>query len=96
MPSEHLNGIDVYFERSGEGRPLLFINGSGSTLATAGALVGVFSKKRRDSVMHATTVNGEPGVVFRSGGAVIQVVALCIESGVRAVYMTNNPDKLSR
>jgi hypothetical protein len=26
----------------------------------------------------------------------VQVVALCIEGGVRAVYMTNNPDKLSR
>ena len=39
-------------------------------------------------------MNGEPGVVFTSGGAVIQVVALCIEGGVRAVYMTDNPDKL--
>jgi RNA polymerase sigma-70 factor, ECF subfamily len=59
-------------------------------------LAGVFSKKRADCEMHATTVNGEPGVVFTSGGAVIQVVALCIEGGVRAVYLTNNPDKLSR
>jgi RNA polymerase sigma-70 factor, ECF subfamily len=59
-------------------------------------LAGVFSKKRADCEMHATTVNGEPGVAFTSGGAVIQVVALCIEGGVRAVYMTNNPDKLSR
>jgi hypothetical protein len=38
----------------------------------------------------------EPGVVFTSSGAVIHVVALRIEGGVRAVYMTNNPDKLSR
>jgi RNA polymerase sigma-70 factor (ECF subfamily) len=59
-------------------------------------VAGVFSKKRGDCEMHATTVNGEPGVVFTSGGAVVQVVALCIEGGVRAVYMTNNPDKLSR
>jgi RNA polymerase sigma-70 factor (ECF subfamily) len=59
-------------------------------------VAGVFCKKRGDCEMHATTVNGEPGVVFTSGGAVIQVVALCIEDGVRAVYMTNNPDKLSR
>jgi RNA polymerase sigma-70 factor, ECF subfamily len=59
-------------------------------------LAGVFSKKRADCEMYATTVNGEPGVVFTSGGAVIHVVALCIEGGVRAVYMTNNPDKLSR
>jgi RNA polymerase sigma-70 factor (ECF subfamily) len=59
-------------------------------------LAGVFRKKRGGCEMHATAVNGEPGVVFTSGGAVIQVVALCIEDGVRAVYMTNNPDKLSR
>jgi hypothetical protein len=33
---------------------------------------------------------------FTSGGAAIQVVALCIAGGVRAVYMTNNPEKLAR
>jgi len=59
-------------------------------------LSGVFSKKRRDSAMCAATVNGEPGVVFLAGDSVIQVVALCIEDGVRSVYMTNNPDKLAR
>lgn len=59
-------------------------------------LAGVFSKKRGHCEMHATAVNGEPGVVFTSGGTVIQVVALRIVDGVRAVYMTNNPDKLSR
>src|SRR5262249_25270362 len=59
-------------------------------------LAGVFSKKRRDCEMHATTVNGAPGVGFTSGGAVIHVVSLRIEGGVRAVYMTLNPDKLSR
>ena len=59
-------------------------------------LAGVFSKKRRDCEMHAATVNGEPGVVFTSGGAVTHVVSLRIEGGVRAVYMTLNPDKLSR
>ena len=35
-------------------------------------------------------------MVFPSGGVVIHVVSLRIEGGVRAVYMTNNPDKLSR
>jgi RNA polymerase sigma-70 factor (ECF subfamily) len=59
-------------------------------------LAGVFSKKRGNCEMHAVTVNGEPGVMFTSGGAVIQVVSLCIAGGVRAVYMTNNPDKLAR
>src|SRR5262245_44839982 len=45
-------------------------------------LAGVFSRKRADCEMHATTVNGEPGVVFTSGGAVIQVVALRVEGRV--------------
>src|SRR5262249_54940559 len=62
----------------------------------ARVLAGVFSKKRRDCAMQVTTVNGEPGVVFTRGGAVIDVVSLRIEGGVRAVYMTNNPDKLAR
>jgi RNA polymerase sigma-70 factor (ECF subfamily) len=35
-------------------------------------------------------------VVFTSDGAVVQVVSLRLEGGVRAVYMTLNPDKLSR
>ena len=41
-------------------------------------------------------MNGEPGVVITSGGAVIHVVSLRSEDGVRAVYMTLNPDKLLR
>jgi hypothetical protein len=43
--------------------------------------------------MHTTTVNGEPGVVFTGGGAVIHVVSLRIEGG--AVSMALGPDKLS-
>lgn len=59
-------------------------------------MAGVFSKKRRNCEIRVATVNGEPGVVFSSDGNVIQVVSLRIEEGVRSVYMTNNPDKLSR
>lgn len=39
MPSAHLNGIDIYFERRGAGPRLLFINGSGATLANSGTLL---------------------------------------------------------
>lgn len=59
-------------------------------------LSGVFHKFRRDCEMHPTTVNGDPGVVFTSDGVVVQVVSLSFQEGVRAVYMTLNPDKLSR
>lgn len=59
-------------------------------------LAGVFNKKRRNCEMRAATVNGEPGVVFTSTGDVIHVASFRIDGGVRAVYMTVNPDKLSR
>jgi RNA polymerase sigma-70 factor (ECF subfamily) len=59
-------------------------------------LTGVFSRKRRDCEMHTTTVNGEPGVVFVSGGTVIQVTALSIGTNVQAIYIIVNPDKLAR
>lgn len=58
-------------------------------------LTGVFRKRWYQDV-EATAVNGEPGLVFRSGGAVASVLALRVEGGVRAVYITRNPDKLGR
>jgi len=51
MPTITANGISIYYERSGTGLPLLFCNGSGSTLATSGLLVDVFAA-RFDIVAH--------------------------------------------
>ncbi len=39
MPTACLNGIELYYEVSGSGPRLLFLNGSGATLATTGALI---------------------------------------------------------
>jgi RNA polymerase sigma-70 factor (ECF subfamily) len=58
-------------------------------------LTGVFRKRWLQDV-GVTTVNGEPGLVFRSGGRVVSVLSLRVEGGVRAVYITVNPDKLGR
>jgi RNA polymerase sigma-70 factor (ECF subfamily) len=58
-------------------------------------LTGMFRKRWLQDVAEAT-VNGEPGLVFRSGGAVAAVLSLRVEGGVRAVYVTVNPDKLAR
>lgn len=41
MPTAHLNGIDVYYERSGDGPRLLFLNGSGSTLDLSRPLLDI-------------------------------------------------------
>jgi hypothetical protein len=58
-------------------------------------LAGVYSKKRGDRGVSATTVSGKPRVVLTSGVNVIQVVTLRIKGIARAVYMINNPDNLS-
>jgi RNA polymerase sigma-70 factor (ECF subfamily) len=58
-------------------------------------LTGVFRKRWFQHVGPAT-VNGEPGLVFRTGDAVASVLSLQIEGDVRAVYITVNPDKLAR
>lgn len=59
-------------------------------------LTGVFHKRWSDYEMRPVTVNGNPGLVVYSGGGVMRVVSVRIENGVKAVYMTLNPEKLSR
>ena len=44
MPSVAVNGIDLYYERTGEGRRLLYLTGSGATLATSGLVLAPFAK----------------------------------------------------
>ena len=51
MPAVRLNGINVYYERSGNGRRLLFCNGSGATLASSQLLIDVF-RSRFDVIAH--------------------------------------------
>lgn len=43
MPTAPINGIDVYYQRSGSGSPLLFLNGSGATLATARPILTAYA-----------------------------------------------------
>jgi 3-oxoadipate enol-lactonase len=43
MSTARLNGIDVYFERRGDGPPVLFLNSSGSTLDGMRVLLDVFT-----------------------------------------------------
>ena len=45
MPRAALNGIDIYYERRGDGPPVLFLNGSGATLASSGILLDVFAAR---------------------------------------------------
>jgi 3-oxoadipate enol-lactonase len=44
VPTAPLNGIDVYYERGGQGAPLLFFNGSGATLETSAPIIEQFRR----------------------------------------------------
>ena len=59
-------------------------------------LAGVFRKRLKYCEFRPTEVNGEPGFLFLHEGKVIDVVSLSVEEGVKAVYITVNPDKLTR
>jgi 3-oxoadipate enol-lactonase len=51
MPTASVNGIELYYERAGTGPPVLFLNGSGSTLAHAAPIIDTFAR-RLDVVAH--------------------------------------------
>lgn len=45
MPTVDANGIEIYYERWGEGPPLLFFNGSGTTLATTKMMLDPYAAR---------------------------------------------------
>src|SRR6185312_15788284 len=45
MPTVSANGIDIYYERRGEGPRLLFFNGSGATLDLIGPMLDPFTAR---------------------------------------------------
>jgi pimeloyl-ACP methyl ester carboxylesterase len=51
VPTAHVNGIDIYFEHSGEGHRLLFFNGSGATLESTGPMIGPY-RARFEVLVH--------------------------------------------
>lgn len=93
---EQLFAADAEVHSDGGGKVVaarVVIRGRGRA---ARFLAGVFHSKWRDDDMYAAKVNGSPGVVFTRNGAVVHVVSVRIEQEVKAVYITVNPDKLTR
>lgn len=45
MPTARINGIEIFFERSGTGERLLFLNGSGATLAGTTVVMAPFAER---------------------------------------------------
>jgi 3-oxoadipate enol-lactonase len=50
VPHTLINAIDVYYEVSGDGPPLLFLNGSGATIATVRPLLSFFTPHFRVAI----------------------------------------------
>jgi 3-oxoadipate enol-lactonase len=51
VPTAHVNGIDIYYEQSGEGQRLLYFNGSGATLESTGAMIAPY-RARFEVLVH--------------------------------------------
>jgi pimeloyl-ACP methyl ester carboxylesterase len=60
MTTARLNGIDMYFERSGSGPPTLFLNGSGSSIANSGFLLAPL-REGLDVLVHDQRGMGRTG-----------------------------------
>jgi pimeloyl-ACP methyl ester carboxylesterase len=61
VPTAHVNGIDVYYEHSGAGPRLLFLNGSGATLETTGPLIDPY-RARFEVLVHDQRGLGRTGI----------------------------------
>jgi 3-oxoadipate enol-lactonase len=61
VPRVRANGVDLYYERDGGGRPLLWLNGSGSSIREAGLLLGPF-RERMEVLVHDQRGLGESEV----------------------------------
>jgi pimeloyl-ACP methyl ester carboxylesterase len=51
VPTAHVNGIDIYYEHSGDGRRLLFFNGSGATLESTAPMIAPY-RSRFEVLVH--------------------------------------------
>ncbi len=58
-------------------------------------LVGIF-RKLRDFKVQPAIVKGMPGAMVTLDGKLIQVMSVHIDQGIKAIYITRNPDKLTR
>lgn len=112
MPTAHVNGIDIYYEHSGEGQRLLFFNGSGATLETAGPLIDQF-RARFEVLVHDQRGLGRtqipPGPYSMKdyaadalelldfvGWTACRVIGVSFGGMVAQEFTTTNPDRVER
>ncbi len=112
MPTAAVNGIEIVYERAGEGPALLFVNGSGSSLAES-ALVRAPFAGRFDLLAHdqrglgLTTIPPEPyamadyaadalGLMDHVGWERCRVVGISFGGMVAQEMAVTAPDRIER
>jgi 3-oxoadipate enol-lactonase len=87
MARATLNGIDVYYERSGEGPTMLYLNGTGATLATSRLSIDPYTRAF-DVVVHDQRGLGEteaPPGPYSMGDYAADALALLDHLGLERV-----------
>ena len=112
MASASVNGIEIYYERRGDGPPVLFLNGSGATLAAMKVLLDVFAS-RCDLLAHdqrglgRTEIPSGPysmadyaadavGLVDHIGWDTCRVVGVSFGGMVAQEFAATYPDRVDR
>ena len=112
MPTASVNRIEIFYERRGDGPPVLFLNGSGTTLAGTGLLLDVFAS-RCDLLAHdqrglgRTEIPVGPysvtdyatdaaGLLDHVGWASCRVVGISFGGMVGQEFAATYPDRVDR
>jgi 3-oxoadipate enol-lactonase len=112
VPTTHLNGIDIYYEQSGEGRRLLFFNGSGATLETSALMIDPY-RSRFEVLVHDQRGLGRteipPGpysmkdyaadalaLLDQAGWSSCRVMGVSFGGMVAQEFAVTNPDRVER
>jgi 3-oxoadipate enol-lactonase len=112
VPTAAVNGIDLYYERGGDGPPLLFCNGSGATLESSAPIIEQF-RRHFDVVAHdqrglgRTSIPAGPytmadyaadaaGLLDHVGWATSAVVGISFGGMVAQEYAVTFPERVTR
>jgi pimeloyl-ACP methyl ester carboxylesterase len=112
MPVDHVNGVELYWERRGSGPRLLFCNGSGTTLQTVRPLLDLVAAKfdllawDYRGLGHSVPLAGPytmadlaadaVGLLEIAGWDICQVLGVSFGGMVAQEFAVTNPERVER